>query len=439
MQTGVTGGRFWHSHNETHACVYDPHVHRLVPIETLGDPADAVAAYVESVSSQEDLPTPEIRRRHWVRNLKLSLSSRCNLDCDYCFRHEGIPELTDESIAFRAIDAMVNDYGRDAPDYCVNFNLTSEPLLHAGLLERLMEYTDELQTRIGKTIYWFVLTNATVLTPETNRVMRKLLARTGRLVVSIDGPPDVHDRHRRHRNGSGTHARIMEFLQEFRQDADAIDAESVITLDYPHPWRVVEYLAELGFQKISTRPHRDHREPGAGDGHAFDPLLPGYDEMFDALASRIEAGDFRAFTTLRHDHALRPLWRLLPGFKAVNRCFWGLTHVVVDGTGALYTCDGMIGRPDASVGHLESGIDWDAFHRSVAVTRRSPCSSCWARYACGGTCYLKGVQANGDPLTVDPDECALNEYLVSKNLEILSRAQTRPSAVAGMKEALIRH
>ena len=455
MTTGIYRDRFWWAHDDRRAFAYDPHTHRIETIEVFDDPLDSITAFADEVADAEDTPLPDVRVRNRVRNLKLSLSATCNLDCSYCFRHSGIPELAGstgdmsgnlsrdgsaarpagESIAIRAIDAMVSDFGSDAPDYCIIFNLTSEPLLHWRLLDSLLSYTEVLSNRISKTIFWYVLTNGTILGPQVEPVMERLLDQTGRLVVSIDGPADVHDANRHYPDGTGSHAQVLEFIRKYRGRAEAMDAESVITPAYPYPWRVIEYLREMGFSKISTRPVRSE-ETGSG---GFDALVPGYDELYAVLLDSVRRGDYSLFTALRHDHALRPLWRLLPGYKAVNRCFWGLTHVVVDALGRYYTCDGMIGREGWTVGSLEEGMKWEAFHQDVSVMNREPCRKCWARYACGGTCYLKGVDADGDPLTIDSEECRFNSYVVGRNLELMAEIMSHPGALVGAREAFIRN
>jgi sulfatase maturation enzyme AslB (radical SAM superfamily) len=99
----------------------------------------------------------------------------------------------------------------------------------------------------------------------------------------------------------------------------------------------------------------------------------------------------------------------------------------------------MIGRDGWTVGDLSEGMKWEVFHQDVSVVNRSPCRTCWARYACGGTCYVKGVEADGNPLTVNPAECRFNSYVVGKNLELMAEIVSHSSALAGVREAFIRN
>src|SRR5690606_33595987 len=49
-----------------------------------------------------------------------------------------------------------------------------------------------------------------------------------RVGISIDGPADLHDRHRRTRAGAGTHARVMRGLRQLQAHGIAVHAIAVL-------------------------------------------------------------------------------------------------------------------------------------------------------------------------------------------------------------------
>ena len=114
---------------------------RVVPVASGGEHKAAFRASTGSARDTADAPAPLLHRSNLVRNLKLSLSGRCNLACENCFRHPGIPEIHDPQIPMRAIDAVVHGFSCDAPSYFISFNPTLEPFLQWRLLETLMAHS----------------------------------------------------------------------------------------------------------------------------------------------------------------------------------------------------------------------------------------------------------------------------------------------------------
>ena len=71
-------------------------------------------------------------------------------------------------------------------------------------------------------------TNATLI----DAAWCALFAQHGvRVGVSIDGPADLHDRHRRTRHGKGTHAKVLQGLRQLRAHGIAFHAIAVVTRD----------------------------------------------------------------------------------------------------------------------------------------------------------------------------------------------------------------
>jgi uncharacterized protein len=414
-----------------HPVVYDANGHNLLRFEDAADRAGLASILSRQLADIPDTPAPDLRQRNRVSNLKLSLSGSCNLDCRYCFRTKAIPEIRDPGIARRAMTQMVEDFGHDAPAYSISYNLSSEPFLHHAILSELLEFGDELSARCGKPLSWYVLTNGTFFGGENDRVIRELIRRTGRLAVSIDGPPEIQNMNRRYPGGGDTYDRVLHFLERYGPEAGSLEAEVVLTPAAPDLLSRVRHLRELGFSKIASRMVR-----GSGDAELGSELKAAYRRWFAYLAGELDRGNYRTFDELRNDHSLRPLWKLLSGIKITRRCFWGLTHVVCDGEGNFYTCDGLLGNPARRCGSLDDGIDWDTFHEDLAVENREPCAGCWARYICGGTCYHAGIVADGDPRSVDSFECRLNELLAKECIGLLAPYVDRPDVLNALRQAM---
>jgi uncharacterized protein len=198
-----------------------------------------------------------------------------------------------------------------------------------------------------------------------------------------------------------------------------LEAQAVLTRRYPYPDLVAEHLLELGFSSISMKPVR------VGFSEAFieedlPVLFASYDRYFDRLEASLIRGKHSLLETLKHDFALRPLWKLALRQGVEGRCFWGSTHIVMDNLGDFYPCDCLIGNRVFRCGSVGEGIDWERFHADISWRIRQPCAECWARKLCGGTCYVNGLAINGDHLKIDPVECGMSRYFAEKCIGLMA-------------------
>ena len=141
----------------------------------------------------------------------------CNLDCQYCFF------LSKEALypgdRFRMADDVLAEYVRQLLDAHPDGEVTvawqgGEPtLMGVDFFRRSVELVEELR-RPAQRVQHTIQTNGTLLTDE----WCELLARHRFLVgISIDGPPDVHDRYRVDKRGASTSERVRRGLELLRR------------------------------------------------------------------------------------------------------------------------------------------------------------------------------------------------------------------------------
>jgi uncharacterized protein len=307
-------------------------------------------------------------------------------------------------------------------------DLTSEPLLDLELLNDVYEYAKIKKNEIKKEIYFYFCTNGTILSDEALVWIKKIFNKNKKVPVSIDGPREVHDRMRKYADGKGTYDDIIKFIDKIKKEKMPLEANAVLTSFFPNPAQILEHLLDLGFTSISLKPVRAGYK-GEFTEKNIDKLIKGYEDYFQLLEKQFLKGNFDLLYILKHDYALRPLWKLILKFRTNIRCIWGSTHIVLDAEGNFYPCDSVIGNKEYSVGNVIDGINWERFHSDFSCQKRKPCQSCWASGICGGTCYVSGINIDDNPLSVDPVECRLNIFLVERNIKMLSKLQ-----MAGISE-----
>ena len=153
----------------------------------LGNPSTAVRYASRAV--REHLPGPV----PWPSVIYVGVNNRCNYFCEFCDIGKANLErrrihsdfvynlMTNEVAPFETWKVLVDDVSRFKPVIAVT---TAEPLLYP----RLLDLVDHVHSR-GMQIW--VTTNGFLLPNEAPKLLEH---RLDRLQVSIDGPPEVHDK-----------------------------------------------------------------------------------------------------------------------------------------------------------------------------------------------------------------------------------------------------
>jgi len=114
-----------------------------------------------------------------------------------------------------------------------------------------------------------------------------------------------------------------------------------------------------------------------------------------------------------------------------------MANLTVAPDGSFYPCEGFVGQEEYRLGDVTTGFDEAAMaHFSrLYVDDKPGCQDCWARYQCGGGCYLLGAMVNNDIAKPDPAECELTRFLVELAVWTLFRVQTqRPAALGELQQ-----
>ena len=185
-------------------------------------------------------------------------SSRCNLDCHYCFyidkpRQPRMDDATLEAYIRQHIDAQ--------PGQVVEFAWQGgEPTL-AGLA--FFERAVALQQRYaaGRRIQNTLQTNGILL----DDAWCAFLARHGWLVgLSLDGPADLHDHYRVTRAGKPTHERVIEAMGRLKAHGVDFNLLTVVNAhNVGQPERLYRYLRDLGTPHLQFIPLLESDEQGA--------------------------------------------------------------------------------------------------------------------------------------------------------------------------------
>jgi uncharacterized protein len=350
----------------------------------------------------ELLDVSALRRSGWVptaiREFVLKVHQRCNLACDYCY----VYELADQSWRDRPV-VMSPQVGRSAAarigEHARRHGLSQvsvvlhggEPLL-AGT-DRLLELIADLRAAMpaGCELSIGMQTNAVTLDEAK---LAELAGEHVRIGVSVDGSPENHDRHRKFRNGRGSHDAVDRALRllntpRFRPSFAGLlctvdpsaDPIATYTELLRHSPPAIDFL--LPHANWATPPPREHGNPTA---HG-DWLIKIFDRWYEAPHRETGIRLFEEIMNL-----------VLGGSSRSEQV--GLSPVAV----AVIESDGAIEQVDslksAYAGACETGLNvrddsFDAALEHPGIVARQAglaalsdtCTQCPLQAVCGGGHY----------------------------------------------------
>ncbi len=349
------------------------------------------------------LPSPP----EGISLLILKMVGHCNLACTYCYDYNSVTYRRQLSAA-NARQAITQAIDLAGPTLRLLFH-GGEPLLALDHMRELTVFARAEADKRGKVLQLSVQTNGTRFSPEA---VAFLLREHFDIGLSIDGPPEMHDRHRVDHAGRGSHARIEEALRTYPELCARMGVLTTVTRDNVGALpQVARYVRDLGIAtwdiSVFQGAGRGEQEPArfAPDSGA---LIHAYVELLDG----IEAGDYDDLEVCPVLHYLR---NILFASRS-NMCLRGggcgaareLMSIDVDGR--IDACD-CIQEPGLRLGSLESVSLAEARSSDVARSIRArseatliPCASCDVRAFCGGTCLAKAGHLSG----ISEEECALS-------------------------------
>jgi uncharacterized protein len=319
--------------------------------------------------------------------------SACNLDCSYCYYLEKkslypgnkplrMPEDVLEEYIVQHIDA--------SPEPIIRFSWHGgEPtILGLGTFRTIVSLQKKHRPSNSQILNG-IQTNGTLLDAEWCRFLSEENFSVG---LSLDGPQDIHDRHRVTRGGNPSFEQTLCGYELLRKHSVPTDILCVVNADnVSHPARVYRFFKRIGASYVSFLPLV---EPDFDALSTVSPLTPSpeawgsflcavFDEWVERDIGKIKVQIFEeaARTAFNLEHSLcifRPTCGDIP---------------VVEFNGDFYSCDHFVDtahhlgniRETPLVQLLESPAQKD-FGRAKKETLPRYCRECEVLPMCNGEC-----------------------------------------------------
>lgn len=343
----------------------------------------------------QDYVTDFKKRETVVKALCLHVAHDCNLACRYCFAEEGEYHgrraLMSFEVGKKALDFLIENSG-SRRNLEVDF-FGGEPLLNWDVVKRLVEYGRSQEAPRQKKFRFTITTNGVLLNEE---IMEFCNREMSNVVLSLDGRPEVNDRMRPFRDGSGSYARIVPKFQEFAKKRGERDyfVRGTFTrhnLDFAAD---VLHFADLGFEKLSVEPVvAPPEEEYAIRQEDLEPILSQYDLLAAEYVKRRREG--RGFTFF---HFMLDLGQGPCVAKRLSGCGSGTEYLAVTPWGDFYPCHQFVGQEKFLLGNVEDGVVntriRDEF-KLCNVYAKEKCRDCFASFYCSGGCAANSWNFHG--------------------------------------------
>lgn len=303
----------------------------------------------------------------------------CNLRCSYCFVNE--TEITSQKgfmspeIAERVIDAL--DEGLSEVNRISVHLYGGEPFLNLPAVEAMINRA--LEKKKGRFMF-VATTNGTVLNDKLIELINKIRFT---VLVSIDGPEEIHDECRKFANGTPSHKRVVNFIETLREKTDCrIYGGAVIRSG----WRLkdaYDYLRTLPVDDIKAQAVRlPPGTPFALTKEEWERYKDDIEAVGRSVIEDLEKGE------IPRDKRFSPrVLQLLVKGKKSHFCAAGHTSFGITPKGEVLACL-LVKGPGAYMGHInddpktwrEAGRKW----RDKPL--REKCVSCKHLNLCAGGC-----------------------------------------------------
>lgn len=310
--------------------------------------------------------------------LTLVTSLGCNFDCPYCFEAKH-PSLMEPSVQQMVLQVLEDQLPR-----IKSFNVTwygGEPLVGKKPLLALSDLFIERCARAGVDYDARIVTNGSLLSETTCKQLQDRQIKS--VQVTLDGPPDVHDRMRPFSSGRGS---FWSIVTKLRAASNYLNLGIRVNVDLGNFDRVEELLEILVRHNLAGRVSLSL---GQIVGVADNPSAPSanYGLRHECFTKPAFARAELRFRELAVSYGFPA--PALPTPIGTPCTAVRANELVVGSKGELYKCWDSVGNPLEVIGHIKQYKDTNG--RLQKWLKYDPfsneeCRGCIALPVCMGGC-----------------------------------------------------
>ncbi|WP_027183711.1 Cys-rich peptide radical SAM maturase CcpM [Desulfovibrio inopinatus] len=335
-----------------------------------------------------------------IQGITLQVTQQCNLRCHYCV-YSGSYEGREHSSKRMSLETALA--GVDfLHAHSTGMNMVGigfyggEPLLEFSLIKSVVNYAKKKNE--GKNVHFHMTTNATLFNDE---IFDFLQENEFTLLVSLDGPKEIHDKNRIFAaTGGGTFDTIMANIAYMKENYPSLYKRMMVNAVVDQSLDAtcsneffVQYEALDGTQMLSNPINPEYRKGVISSSDSF--LIHDETESFKSLLYQIGLISEKSishiakqkFSTIKSRmFTLRE--RSVGLHEEMHHsgpCIAGARKLFLNVHGDLFPCERVNEESEACrIGNLSDGFDVDKVDALINIGKltEDQCKKCWAIRMC---------------------------------------------------------
>lgn len=331
----------------------------------------------------------------------LKTANFCSLGCDYCYVRPHAANFSAQIMPLRMVRKVITDYaalaarqrGADEDNRTIKITWHGGEPLMAGLpyFQRAVDLEESLVTSPARVVN-SITTNGVPLDEDWVEFFKE---HRFQVAVSLDGPEEIHNAHRRYPEGAGSFDAVMKGIHLLRSFGVHFGVLTVITKELARvPERYFDFCVEHGLKNIAFIPYTTTSEWLPVTDFA-DFSIRFFDLWYESDDPQFYVRDFA--------NIISKIFGRESSLCEYRSCFGN--YLCVDTTGDVYMCDLLIGNKDMFLGNimetsLQDLLDSPKYTELKALARTSSqsCDACELFPICTGGCmYRRYLGSRGLP------------------------------------------
>ena len=338
---------------------------------------------------QFESETLQEKRNEALEGLVLNVTESCNLNCGYCIFSEnyiGERKHNPSKMNFETAKKGVDFFLPKATKPVLISFYGGEPLNNMKLIRDVVDYTTKKYP--SENVSFSMTTNFY----DVEKHLKTIVNRNMNILVSLDGPKQIHDENRVNQNGEPTWDKVMRNLKELEEYSpgyldDHVGA-SVTCAKTENLEKIVKFFLKkspIRVFRIGGIEKKGLKETTSQRSTTF-PINKLSSEFLKYVQDERVIPDpyrllFEQQLTLM---TMRSKKKLPKQIKLAGSCYPGKRKLYVDTKGKLYMCEKFGGR--MPIGDLNEGIRNDlvdsAIENFTAIRNQICTNNCWAQRVC---------------------------------------------------------
>lgn len=331
-------------------------------------------------------------------------SADCNLKCEYCFYLEKChlyPSQKVHRMSLDVLDKMIYGYMQTSqPNYAFGWQGGEPTLMGVDFFKKATELQQKYG-RMGASVSNGVQTNGTLIDDEMAEHFGKYKFLLG---VSLDGPAEIHDFHRKTLGGEGSHSLVMKGIENLKKHN--VEFNILVLVNSKNVTRakeIYQYYMDHGFHYLQFIPcveldQKNQPLPFSITGKQWGEFLCEiYDIWYKTDTRKVSIRFFDSMMNLLVDNVR-------------NICHIGRNccqYFVVENTGDVYPCDFFV-QEQLKLGNVKENT-WQELQDSQKYKdfgKQKPiwnqkCNTCKFLHYCSGDCLKNRIYGTiADPKNI---------------------------------------